>query len=312
MIDRSQLSKIGIGTWGVGGFADRNPQNNDEQQIAAMVEMLNKGVNYIEINYWTAQGHSMDLVAQAIKRSKIKREDIFLSQSIYTYTAPDLESAKKELDYALKLFETDYIDSLAFSSGLVESIGQDQVFAWFKSQLDEKKIRYINLNNPSLEALKQAYEYFDKQLFSIEIGLNFEIRENHDSGIIDYAQSKGILSVIYQPLRRNRTARRNWPLLVSLSEKYHKTQNQIILNWIATKGHLPLNKSESLNHIKENLDAFRFTLEQEDIVKIDAFRPTNYKKPAVFWGSMGEGVRIDQLSNVFDEDYDKQQSGTIK
>lgn len=307
MLNRNDLSKIGIGTWGVGGFAERNPQNNDEQQITAMVEMLHSGVNYIEINYWTAQGHSMDLVAQAIKQSKVKRQDIFLSQSIYAYTAPDLEAAKKELDYALKLFETNYIDSLAFSSGLVESIGQDQVFAWFRSQLDEKKIRYINLNNPSLEALKQAYTYFGKHLFSIEIGLNFEIRENYDSGIIDFAASTDVLSVIYQPLRRNRTAKRNWPLLVSLAEKYHKTQNQIILNWIASKGHLPLNKSESLDHVKENLESFSFKLDPEDIAKIDSFRPTNYKKPAVFWGSKGEGVRIDQLSNVFDEDYDKQQ-----
>lgn len=306
MIDKNDLSKIGIGTWGVGGFAERNPQNNDEQQIAAMVEMLNNDVNYIEINYWTAQGHSMDLVVQAIKQSKVEREDIFLSQSIYAYTAPDLDSATKKLDYVLKLFETTCIDSLAFSSGLVESIGQDQVFAWFKSQLDAKKIRYINLNNPSLEVLKQAYEYFGKQLFSIEIGLNFEIRENYDSGIIDFAQSQGILSVIYQPLRRNRTAKRNWPLLVSLAEKYHKTQNQIILNWIAAKGHLPLNKSENVEHIKENLEAFSFELDQDDIAKIDSFRPPNYKKPAVFWGNNGEGVRIDQLSNVFDDDYDKQ------
>ena len=32
----------------------------------------------------------------------------------------------------------------------------------------------------------------------------------------------------------------------------------------------------------------------------------NFIKPKVFYGLKGEGARIDLLSNVFDEEYDKQ------
>lgn len=39
---------------------------------------------------------------------------------------------------------------------------------------------------------------------------------------------------------------------------------------------------------------------------LNAFRPPHYHKPQVYWGDAGQGVRIDQLSNIFDEDYDKQ------
>lgn len=309
MIGKRQLSKIGIGTWGIGGFAERNPSNDDNKQIEALVYMLQNGLNYIEINYWTAQGHSFELVKQAIDQSGVKRGDIFLSQSIYAYTSPDLDASKKELEDTLKLFGTDYIDSLALSSGLVEAIGQDNVFSWLKQLIAEKRIRFVNLNNPSKVQLQIAHKALGESLFSIEVGYNFEIRENDDSGILSYATKNDILPVIYQPLRRNRTANHSWPLLVELSKKYGKTQNQILLNWIVSLGYLPLTKSESIDHIKEHLDSLSFQIDQSDLDRITQFRPPNYKKPQVYWGAQGEGVRIDQLSNVFDDDYAKQQAG---
>lgn len=309
MINKSQFSKIGIGTWGIGGFAERNPNNDDQKQINALVYMLQNGLNYIEINYWTAQGHSFELVKKAIDQSGVKRDDIFLSQSIYAYTAPDLDASKKELEDTLKLFGTDYIDSLALSSGLVEAIGQDNVFAWLKQLIAAKKIRFVNLNNPSIEQLQIAHKTLGESLFSIEVGYNFEIRENDDSRILGYATKNGILPVIYQPLRRNRTANHNWPLLVELAKKYDKTQNQILLNWIVSLGYLPLTKSESIDHIKEHLDSLSFQIDQSDLDRMTQFRPPNYEKPQVYWGAQGEGVRIDQLSNVFDDDYAKQQAG---
>lgn len=309
MISKSQFSKIGIGTWGIGGFAERNLSNDDKKQVEALIYMLQNGLNYIEINYWTAQGHSFELVKQAIDQSGVKRGDIFLSQSIYAYTAPDLDASKKELEDTLKLFGTDYIDSLALSSGLVEAIGQDNVFSWLKQLIAEKKIRFVNLNNPSIEQLQIAHKTLGESLFSIEVGYNFEIRENDDSGILGYATKNRILPVIYQPLRRNRTANHNWPLLVELSKKYSKTQNQILLNWIVSLGYLPLTKSESIDHIKEHLDSLSFQIDQSDLDRMTHFRPPNYKKPQVYWGAQGQGVRIDQLSNIFDEDYAKQQAG---
>jgi diketogulonate reductase-like aldo/keto reductase len=309
MINRNDLSKIGIGTWGVGGFAERNPSNDDLKQTQAMVHMLKNGMNYIELNIWTSQGHSVEIASKAVQQSEVNRENLFLSQAIYFYTAPDLKSSKHELEAMLTAFDTDYMDSISLSGAAISAIGKDQVYAWYKELLATSKVRYINLNNPSFEELKEAKQVFGDKLFSIEIGFNFEIRENKDNGTIDFANKNNVLCVIYQPLRRNRTANRNWPLLLELSHKYGKTQNQILLNWIAGLGLLPLTKSETIAHIDEHLDATKFTLDAVDIAKLNEFIPPNYKKPQVYWGAKGEGVRIDQLSNVFDEEYDKQQGG---
>lgn len=265
MITKKDLSKIGIGTWGVGGFAEKNPSNDDQKQIAAMVHMLKNGMNYIELNIWTSQGHSVKLASQAVKQSVVPRENLFLSQAIYFYTAPDLESSKKELVTMLNAFDTDYMDSISLSGAAISAIGKDQVYAWYKELLSSNKVRYINLNNPSLTELKEAKTVFGDKLFSIEIGFNFEIRENETNRIIDFAKANDVLCVIYQPLRRNRTANRNWPLLVELANKYGKTQNQIILNWIVSKGLLPLTKSETTSHIDEHLASISFQIDGSDL-----------------------------------------------
>jgi hypothetical protein len=85
-----------------------------------------------------------------------------------------------------------------------------------------------------------------------------------------------------------------------------KSQNQIILKWIISRGYLPLTKSETIQHIDDYLDLNNFIIEKSDLDRLNSFHPPNYQKPKAFWGAAGKGVRIDQLCNVFDEDYEKQ------
>ncbi len=40
MIDKKDLFPIGIGTWGIGGYVERDPDNNDEKQVDALRYML--------------------------------------------------------------------------------------------------------------------------------------------------------------------------------------------------------------------------------------------------------------------------------
>ena len=48
MINKKDFSSFGMGTWGIGGFAERDKNNDDEKQVKAMAYMFEKGVNYVE------------------------------------------------------------------------------------------------------------------------------------------------------------------------------------------------------------------------------------------------------------------------
>jgi aryl-alcohol dehydrogenase-like predicted oxidoreductase len=98
MLNINQLSKLGIGTWGIGGFAEINLSNDDEKQISALVHMLNNGLNFVEANMWYSQGKSVDLLSKALKKSNKKREDIFICQAVYIKNG-DFETAERERSY---------------------------------------------------------------------------------------------------------------------------------------------------------------------------------------------------------------------
>ncbi|MFC1790809.1 hypothetical protein ACFLZP_05010 [Patescibacteria group bacterium] len=48
MVKKSALFPIGIGTWGVGGFAQKDPQVDRKKQQEAIVYMFNSGMNFVE------------------------------------------------------------------------------------------------------------------------------------------------------------------------------------------------------------------------------------------------------------------------
>ena len=59
-------------------------------------------------------------------------------------------------------------------------------------------------------------------------------------------------------------------------------------------------KSEIKEHIDENLAAFDFQIEREDLKRLDEFRIPGYKSPPIDWYDTGGGIKIHQLPNIID------------
>jgi hypothetical protein len=60
-------------------------------------------------------------------------------------------------------------------------------------------------------------------------------------------------------------------------------------------------------HIQEHLDALHFTMSREDYNDMDNYH-ISYTQPPIDWEGRGNGYKIDQLSNIFDQEYDRQHS----
>lgn len=305
MLPVDKISKIGIGTWGIGGFAERNADNDDGKQIKALTHSLNKGMNLVELCPWYSEWSAVELFIRALKNSTKKREDIFAVASIYPHRNKALIDAQKEFEALLDKLGSDYVDTVQFTLSGIVKYGLRESLKFFESYLDQRLIRFVSITNSDLETLKVFKENFGNKFFSHEVLFNFEIRENDDFGTMPYAQKNGIKNIVYRPLGRNETTQRGWPLLIELSKKYNKTQNQIILNWLVARRLIPTVKSETIGHIDENLASFDFEINQTGIERLNNFRPPGWQSPKIDWDKSGDGVSISQLGNIFDEEYDK-------
>ena len=108
-----------------------------------------------------------------------------------------------------------------------------------------------------------------------------------------------IMFVCYQALKRNNIACANYSFLVEMAEKYNKTQNQILLNWlIKEKGLNTIIKTNTIKNIDSNLASQNFTLEKEDVEILNNFQDERFNNIEIDWENNG-GITIDKLTSQF-------------
>lgn len=300
-----ELSPIGIGTWWIWWFAKKDLGINVTKQIDALAYMFSQGCNFCEVNMWNAEWYAAEIVAKALQESWVSRGNIFLCLAIYLIDHKTIYDAQKELESVMELFQTHYIDTVQFTMSNFLHGKFAYITEWIDGILDDKKTRFTSLTNWNLDLVKIYHDYYQETFFSHEVVFNFEVRDNETLWIIPYHQKNNIKTIVYQPLRRNRTALRKRDIIESLSHKYWKTPNQIILNRINKKWYHILTKSENITHIQEHLNALHFNMDANDYNELNNYQ-IDYVSPPIDRENNGKWCSIHQLSNIFDEEYDKQ------
>lgn len=289
MLNKNEIVPIGIGTWKI-------DYENIENDIKGLMYSYEKGQNYLSL-YMMYNGGA---VVRNLKSfiNELDRNKIFITVNIEP-TVEKIEDIEKQLDEYLEILDLDYVDNLQLHTPKATKLPLIDTYKEMQRLANIGKSRYLGISNCNLEQLKKVNEAVKLDFF--EGVYNLECKINEDIGILDYCKTNDIIFVAYQALRRNRTAKRNYPILVELSEKHNKTQNQIILNWIVKeKGIKPIIKSTNIERVNENLESLDFEMEMKDYEKLNSFRNEEFDKIKIDWHYTGDGVTIDQLANQFE------------
>jgi diketogulonate reductase-like aldo/keto reductase len=289
MVDKKDIFPIGIGTWKI----DYQNISND---INSLVYSYNRGQNYLSL-YMLYNGGA---VVKSLKEyvNCLDREKVLISVNIEPIVekAEDIEN---QLDEYLDILELKYVDNLQLHSPESTKLPLIETYNEMRRLVKLGKVRYLGISNCTLEQLKEINENIKLDFF--EGVYNLECKINEDIGILDYCKKNNIIFVAYQTLRRNRTAMRNYPILVELANKYNKTQNQILLNWIIKeKGIYPLIKTTNIERISQNLESRTFEMSHDDYEKLNNFRSKEFDDVKIDWDYTGDGVTIDLLANQFE------------
>jgi len=297
---KQDIFPLAIGTYGLGAQRSESWEENDnelvinEEEMKALIYSYQKGQNFIETSFIYAGGQTMRFISEFLKR--VDRNKLFITVKIENYIEK-VEDIEEQLDKYLNILGIDYADSILLHTPKVSKIPLEESYIELKRLVSIGKSRYVSASNLNIKDLKMIVEELGIELFSFEGLYNLECKQNEDVGIIDYCKKHNILFINYQPFRRNRTANHNYSLLVSLANKYNKTQNQILLNYyVKEKNIIPITKANKLEHIKLNLEALEFEMDKEDYKKLNDFRCKEFDELEVDWEDSG-GIPIYKFAN---------------
>jgi len=284
----NNIYPIGIGTY-------KLDLENKEKSLKGLLYSVEKGQNLMSTSLVYDNYNVVDFLQEFFKI--VPKDNIFLTCHLERYIEKK-EDIEKQLDEYLKRMKIDYVDALQVHASYVSKIPLLETYGEINRLVQKGKVRYLSVSNSSLQELQELVNNF--KIFSFEGVYNLECKLYENIGLIDYCKENDIKFVCYQALRRNRIANKNYPFLVEIANKYGKTQNQILLNWlIKCKNVNSLIKSTSIENIDSNLEALNFEMSKEDIDILNNFQHEGFNSVEIDWDESKGGVTIDQLSNQF-------------
>ena len=284
-MNKNDIFKIGIGTWKI-------DPDNFGKDIEALKYSYELGQNYLPLSMLYNNGKVVEKMKEFIKL--VGRDKLFICANLERYVEK-IEDVEQQLNNYLEVLDINYIDCFQIHTFAVCKISMLEIYKEIDRLVNLGKIKYIGVSNVNLEQLKKINSIVKIDFFEGVYNLDCKYYENE--GLINYCKENDILFTAYQPLRRNKISQKDYPVLVELSEKYNKTQNQIMINWIVKeKDIIPLIKSTNKNRIKENVEALDFQMEKADYEKLNKFQNEIINAIKINWKDES-GVTIDQLAN---------------
>ena len=279
LFDKQSIPRIGFGPGGAGYSPKMQKQHKGimryyyavirrinyrivcKKYVTAISNALNLG--YRLIDYSSAYGDGK-LLQKAIQKSRVKREDLFITTRVSNRAQREGRVREEFMDF-LKNMNLKYVDLLQFHwpvTGLYLDTWREM-----EKLYEEGYVKHLGVANCHQHHLEEIFKICKHRP---EVG-QFEIHPLFtQKPLMEYYKQQGIVVEAYTPIARYDDRLVCLPLLKQLEKKYNKTFVQIILRWHIQNGAVPLVRSMSGDHQKENFDIFDFELSQEDLAAIDA------------------------------------------
>ena len=302
--DGREIPIIGLGTHGIGTYLpDLDPEEITYQNIKEGARLIDTGTRYKNEERVGAG------VKRALKEGIVKREELFIVGKVW------LDGRKKPeipLRKTLDCFGIDYIDlyldhwpyGKEYRKGdIKDSFEAVPIYdSWKKMEdLVKKKLaKSIGVSNYSVQCLCNLLSFCKTRPVVNEVEFH---PYYYQKNLKEFCDKENIKIIAYTPLvggivprtwnieHNNEFNVFNEQIFINLAKKYTKTSGQIILNWHTRLGVIPIPCTSKDWRMRENLNATKFTMEDEDFEAICNFALNGRKKKFVV-GDKYFGVNI--------------------
>lgn len=266
------IPKLGLGTWRI-----------DDDAVGQVVSDA-IGIGYRHIDTAQAYGNERG-VGEAVRASGVARDALFVTTKLAAECKSFVE-ARERIDGSLKTLGLDHIDLMLIHSPQPwaefregEHFFEGNLEAWraLEEAYQAGKLRAIGVSNFEAADIDNLIEHG-----SIAPMVNQILAHvgNTPFDLIDYSRSKGLLVEAYSPVAHGAALKNG--RLIALADKYGVGVAQLCIRYCLQLGLLPLPKSSSGEHIRDNA-AIDFVISDQDMAALrEADDRTDYGEARAF------------------------------
>jgi len=253
----ARIPQIGLGTMTLSG----------EAGVQAIKTALDIGYRHLDTAavYGTEKEN-----AQALRLSGVKRQDVFVTTKIRQDDAMPEDFARK-LEECLANLEMPQVDLLLIHWPSKTVPLKLTIGALCKAK-KEGKTKHIGLSNFTTALLDEAWAVTSEPFVCNQIEVHPFINQDK---VVAACQKRGMAVVAYVPIARGKVP--GAEALERIGKAHGKTAAQVSLRYLIERGFVPIPRSTSAAHLKENFEVFDFKLSGAEMAELKKLNSTNMR-----------------------------------
>ncbi|MFB5674154.1 aldo/keto reductase [Paenibacillus terreus] len=264
--DGTDVPVIGQGTWNMGENAFAR-----DAEIKALQTGIDLGMTLIDTAEMYANGEAEKIVGQAVKG---KRDRVFIVTKAYPHHA-DSKGLAAACEASLKRLGTDYADLyLLHWRG---SIPFEETVRGMEKLRREGKIRRWGVSNLDTADMEELWQLPGGTECAVNQVLYHAASRGIEYDLLPWCREHHVPVMAYCPIAQGGRLRKELlqhPVIGQIAEHHGASPAQIALAWVIRGGHvIAIPKAVQETHIRENAEAARIVLTEEELRQIDEVFP---------------------------------------
>ncbi len=212
----------------------------------------------------TAQAYfNEEGVGSAIKKSGVKREELFLVTKVWISNAGE-EKAAKSIDESLRKLQTDYVDLLLIHQPFGDYYG---TYRAMEKAYKAGKARAIGVSNFYPDRFVDLSHFCEIQPAVNQVETHVFQQQKQAREIMKKYNTQ---IMAWGPFAEGKNNMFKNETLVSIGEKYGKSSAQVALRFLTQEGIIVIPKSVKKERMEQNINIFDFKLTDAELDEVRA------------------------------------------
>ncbi|MBN1618989.1 aldo/keto reductase [Candidatus Dojkabacteria bacterium] len=264
--DGRKLCRMGIGTWGIGGYFMKNKYNDDENDISQIRYQLSKGLNMIDCWNNQADGHTLQLIRKSIEN--FDRKDYFLICKLDVHKMQSIKEVRTAIDEYLETLNVTKLDAIQVHTPSITEIDMKNLAKELDLAIKNELSDYIAVANFNKDQLNEFQKLLKNKILLNEIQYSVLNKEYQKNVTIDFCKQNNIYVMAYRVLNRGYCGEsfEGNKIVEVWKDNKNLTPAQIAFNYVLRDQEmLCWMKSVNRSHINENIGAFDVELKEKEV-----------------------------------------------